>query len=565
LLSSIFVGVAIALTSAVSLAATALIVPGTGTPNANVVENFMENAVDRYMQGTFCGTEGGCDVIGDNLIGINYPASFWPIPFPGWCRSGPGGCEKWNVSVEEGVSGLNAELIEQWTANPDENIAIFGYSQGGAVVSNEMRNLANLSPELKEQLQIVMIGNIENPMGGLWPRLNILNILGELLLDATLGPPMITDTGIATTNIGFQYDPVAYSPKYWGNPLAVMNALAGLLNVHGRYLLPNGGSPEGTMPYGYTDAELAAALADPDNIRYGGNDPTSDNKYIMIPAKSLPLADLILSLADATGTTPFVKPLVDLFEPIAKVIVDLGYDFSGDPNVPQGLSVLPFNPFQNWVEVGSKLVAAAGEGIQAFLKDLGLGATLAPSPAPALGTTTTVSTLAAASEAEPLAATSDAESLVTTSEAATAVTESDSESEETTAAPTLKVVPDVDEATVVDEATEVDEAAVVDDATVEEDEAAEDETTPATDEEPATKPEDETESNPSGTTPDSSVDEDATKDDDTKDVDEKKDDEKKDEAKKDEAKKADDTKAADDKKDEAKKADEKKADEKAAA
>ena len=55
----------------------------------------------------------------------------------------------------------------------------------------------------------------------------------------------------------------------------------------------------------------------------------------MIPAKSLPLANLILSVADSFGITPFVKPFVDLFAPIAKVIIDLGYDWSGDPDVPR--------------------------------------------------------------------------------------------------------------------------------------------------------------------------------------------------------------------------------------
>ena len=73
-----------------------------------------------------------------------------------------------------------------------------------------------------------------------------------------------------------------------------------------------------------------------------------------------------------------MKPFVDLFAPIAKVIIDLGYDWSGDPDVPQSLSILPFNPFQNWLEVGVKLVVAAVQGIQAFLADLGVPTAVAP-------------------------------------------------------------------------------------------------------------------------------------------------------------------------------------------
>ncbi len=359
------VAVAGVVTSFVALAATALIVPGTGTPNANVVPGYMQNAVGRYLTQTRCyenGNPSGCDTPGADLIGINYPASFWPMPFPGWCE--PGTCKKWNVSVGEGVSGLNAEIIKQWSENPDEDLVIFGYSQGGAVVSNELRNLDQLPDEIKDRLQVVMIGNIANPDGGLWQRLRPLSPLGELLLDATFGPPMMTDSGIPITNIGFEYDPVVYAPRYWGNPLTMLNAIAAFDNVHGYYLSGGPLRPDtGTMPYGYTDAELALALADPDNIRYGGNDPNSPNKYIMIPATSLPLANLILSLAESTGTTAIVKPFVDLLAPAAKVIIDLGYDWSGDPDKPVPLSLLPFNPFNNWIEVGEDLVVALGEGI----------------------------------------------------------------------------------------------------------------------------------------------------------------------------------------------------------
>jgi hypothetical protein len=226
LLSAVFLGAAMALTSAVSLAATALIVPGTGTPVANLP--YMENARDYYMGGTAC-VPASC-----TLTSIEYPSSFWPLPFPGWCRSGPNGCDKWNVSVAMGVEDLDTKLTAALGIQ-NEPIVIFGYSQGGQVVSNEMRDrLAALSPAMKQRLQIVMIGNIANPDGGLWPRLSPFSFLGQLLLDATFGPPMITDIDIPTTNIGFEYDPVVYSPKYWGNPLALLNMLAAFDNVHGQ-------------------------------------------------------------------------------------------------------------------------------------------------------------------------------------------------------------------------------------------------------------------------------------------------------------------------------------------
>lgn len=48
-LTAVLVTVASTLTMAVALAATALIVPGTGTPNANIVKDYMENARDYYI------------------------------------------------------------------------------------------------------------------------------------------------------------------------------------------------------------------------------------------------------------------------------------------------------------------------------------------------------------------------------------------------------------------------------------------------------------------------------------------------------------------------------------
>ena len=99
----------------------------------------------------------------------------------------------------------------------------------------------------------------------------------------------------------------------------------------------------------------------------------------MIPAKSLPLTDLVMSLVPS-GLKPIVKPFVDLVTPVLKVIADLGYDWSGDPSEVRPLSILPFNPFQNWLAVAANLVVAAVQGVQAFIGDLGkLGvSTVAP-------------------------------------------------------------------------------------------------------------------------------------------------------------------------------------------
>jgi pimeloyl-ACP methyl ester carboxylesterase len=476
LLSSVFVGVAMALMSAVSLAATALIVPGTGTPDANMVSDYRENAADRFIapfSDPTCTSTNGC-----TLTGINYPASFFPLViFPRWCV--PGRCETWNTSVEQGVDGVVGALSD---LTDPQGATLFGYSQGGAVVSNALRRLEG-DPLLDKVNSVVMIGNAYNPDGGLFTRLGFLPTIP--FLNITFGPATPVDTGIPMTSIGFEYDPVMYAPLYWGNPLAMLNAFAAFDNVHGFYLTPNGNGPTDPIAYGYTEDELSEILAGPcpgPNCRVD----SFGNDYYMIPAKSLPIMDLLMSVVPSP-LTPVVKPIVDLVSPTLKVLIDLGYDWSGDPGVTRTLSILPFNPFQNWAEVGFRLVAAAGEGVQAFLGDLGVGPTVAPpAPAPVLPDSTAFSTLA---EESGDALDSD-----------TPVVDSEFESEQTAPPSALKLVQDetvVDEgtldedgATVVDETVIVDGTAPDEDETVIEEDGAtiegEDETT-AKDDEPAVK------------------------------------------------------------------------------
>jgi hypothetical protein len=384
LISSVALALASAFTAAFAFGATALIVPGTGTPNATNVGQYMENARDYYMGGTACANGGCADA---DLHSIVYPASFYPLSFiPGWCDVN---CQKWDVSVQDGVNDLHQQLMTA-LAVPDEDIVIFGYSQGGAVVSNELRALGTtLTPEQKARIQVVMIGNIDNPLGGLW---TLLGFLGHVpFLDVTTGLPTPVDTGIPFKTVVFQYDGVGNSPIAWGNLLAVANAIAGFEEIHGTYLRPNQNSGFTGLPDGYTEAELQAALNDPANIKTD----VHGNQYVTIPTKVLPLASLILGLAATTGTTPIVKPFVDLLSPVARVLIDLAYDPNADPSVPTGLTILPFAGGINPIKLAFDLAAATVQGIQAFLNDLGIGTMVAPAaPAPLTNSTLAARTIA---------------------------------------------------------------------------------------------------------------------------------------------------------------------------
>lgn len=353
LLSSAFLTALTVLTSAVSLAATSvvtLLVPGTGTPNANIVKDYMSNAWSYYVAGTDPARPAECDALSDcTLTGIDYPAQFWPWPFPGW-----GGLEgdKWNVSVGEGVTNLNGQLVDL-LADPDgpDEIVLFGYSQGARVTSIVKENLADLDPEVKERLSIYLIGNPSRPNGGNYSRFAFLGYVP--IFDITIGNPTPTDTDIFTTDVAFEYDGVADFPLYILNPLAVLNAAAGFAYVHGTYLAPNGGGSG--LPDGYTQEELDSELNDPANRwTYG------DTTYITIPTRTLPLLRPFINAAQLTGTLDLASPPLELVQPFLREIVDLGYDRSINPGEPtQARLIPPVDP----VDVTVKLVGAVAQGI----------------------------------------------------------------------------------------------------------------------------------------------------------------------------------------------------------
>lgn len=367
-LTAVLITVASTLTMAVALAATALIVPGTGTPNANIVGSYLENARDYYISpfNPACTADNDCA-----LQGIDYPAQFWPIPLPGW-----GGLQgaKWDVSTGEGLSMLNSTLVNTLAQDPPNTpVVIFGYSQGANIVSRQMRNLAGL-PEDQTYLSFVMIGNTNRPNGGLFERLAFLGHVP--ILDATFGLPAPTDTcdHICATDIAFRYDGVADFPLYPLNALAVLNAIAGFWYVHGTYLAPNADSDVGELPDGYTPAELAEQLADEDNW-----DEHGDTRYITIPTKTLPIVRPFLEFAGFTGTGFIIKPIVTLLTPVLEVLIEAGYDRSLSYGVPAPFRLIPrINPFV----LARDVVDAIGEGIHDAFGD-GSPPQQAPGPQPA--------------------------------------------------------------------------------------------------------------------------------------------------------------------------------------
>jgi len=366
------------LAASVALAASALIVQGTGTPNSNIVAGLRQNARDYFLGNTPC--DNATDCPDSNLTGINYPASFFPLAIiPRWCVADR--CNKWDDSVGQGVDNLNSALTPLLNGNQD--VAILGYSQGAAVVSNELRGLGSLSAQQKSHLSVVLIGNIDNPDGGLFTRLGFLGRIP--FFDVTTGLPTPTDTGIKLTTIDFEYDGVGDFPRYGGNLLAVANAIAGFAYIHGSYLDPNQNGNFTGLPDGYTPAELKDQQncgTHPKNCRTD----SSGNSYVLIPTKTLPIVQPFLDIASATGTTALVKPVVDLISPTLRVLIDLGYDRTANPGTYTTLSPLPFNPATfNPVQLTTELVNAAVAGIRSLTGDLSAPTAADPSETSAGG------------------------------------------------------------------------------------------------------------------------------------------------------------------------------------
>jgi len=365
------------LTAAVTLTATALIVPGTAVPNPATVPGYMENAVDYYVSPTTASCASVC--IPEP---VPYLAQFWPFPWEGW--GGLSGA-KLDESVASGVAQLTSDLVGTNNPSPQSPVVIFGYSQGATVASIEKSQLSMLSPEDQADINFVLIGNPNRPNGGLFERLAMFGTVP--ILDATFGMPTPTNTDMSTVDVAFQYDGVADFPLYPINLLADLNATLGFWYIHGSYLAPDGRNPD-ELPNGLTPTELAAAIADPANQQHLAG---SDTTYVLIPTPNLPLLQPLREFGASTHTEFLTTPLIDLIQPALGVLIETGYDRSLPYGQPAPFRLIPLvNPITLTVD----LVNAIGQGIRDAAADIGGQASTSQSPASVVPTAAVVAPIA---------------------------------------------------------------------------------------------------------------------------------------------------------------------------
>ena len=358
LLSAVVLGVTTMLASVgVSLAATtttALIMGGSGTPDPDQEVGYVPNVSSYYIF-----PNSACKADNCTLKSVVTPEEAWPL------YGGPTALT-WKQSILEGVEIYDAAVRAQ-LPTADTNVVLFGYSQSGAILAIEKRALADdptIPQAQKDKLQIVVIGNVSRPNGGLDGRLPGVTIP---IIEFPFGPTMPTDTGIETTDIALKWDIIADAPLYLGNGLALLNAFIGGPGfgiVHGTYPNPENVPPTGLVG-GYTQPEWQAIMDNPqwfadhypDLVNVQPRGAGSDTTYITVTPKVLPLVVPLHSLG--------LDFVADLVEPALRVIIEeTGYDRSIPYGQPTPFRLLPvFNPIKLTLDV----IAAIPQGIQQAL------------------------------------------------------------------------------------------------------------------------------------------------------------------------------------------------------
>lgn len=260
-----------------------------------------------------------------------------------------------DTSLAQGVSILNSTIQSQTVDG--NNLVVLGYSQSSTISTMEMRDLLALPADEQpgaDQLSFVLLGDPNNPDGGLFERFDLPMFGTDYPTLASMGitfngaTPDVTpwDTAIYT----LEYDGYADFPRYPIDFLSDLNATLGIEYEHTIY-------PD------LTAAQLGSAIELPVSADYAGN-----TDYFMIPSAELPLLEPLQSI-------PVIgQPLYDLLEPDMRILVNLGYGDitdgwdSGPANVATPMGLFPTD--LNWNDVITALEGGAQQGLSAFESDL---------------------------------------------------------------------------------------------------------------------------------------------------------------------------------------------------
>lgn len=250
-----------------------------------------------------------------------------------------------DTSIAQGVTILDGAINQQIASG--NNVVVFGYSQSSGVASQEMAQLAASSnPPRPNQLSFVLVGDPDNPNGGLEQRFEVPGApLALPGLGSTFNDVATATNAYPTAVYTQEYDGVADFPQYPIDLLSDLNAYVGVFTQHFAYV-------------DLTPQQISAAIALP---------TVGDTKtrYYMIPTADLPLLDPVRLL-------PIIgDPLADLLQPDLAVLVNLGYGSitdgwsQGPANVPTAFSLFPtdINPADILAALGSGAVQGVANAL----------------------------------------------------------------------------------------------------------------------------------------------------------------------------------------------------------
>jgi hypothetical protein len=223
----------------------------------------------------------------------------------------------------------------------NDDLVIYGYSQGATVASLEKRRLAEQYPSgsTAPDIDFVLGGDGNLPNGGFLARFPGLYIP---ILDISFNGPEPTDTQFDTVVITRQYDAFADFPLYPINVIADLNAVLGFFYVH-LYAFDVSLAPDPSKSTSFQDTH-------------------GDTSYYFFETQDLPLFGPLRTLG-------VPESVIDVVEPFFRVLVELGYDRSIPPWQPTPARLIPtLDP----AKVTADLVNAIGEGFNNALALFGL-------------------------------------------------------------------------------------------------------------------------------------------------------------------------------------------------
>jgi hypothetical protein len=405
LASTVALAVAWTTATAVQLVATALIMGGTGHPLSTppddpltFIDPYMDNAIMGYINpGAAAGTgTGGAGIAGvgpdDDRYAVITPEQFFPVAGSQTFddsvavgRANLNGCIR-GTGCDYNTSSLLSPPAPMTAPLPGDEFAIYGYSQSAVIAALVKQDLIDNPEETPTNASFFLLANATRPNGGFLargPEGLTIPILGVTFYGPA--PTNSCDTGqcMPTIDAAGQYDGLGGDAAVsLTNPLAVLNAAAGYLLLHG-------------------DLQTRSF----DDALYQGS--YGDTDYYIIPARRLPI------LMPFEAFVP--SPILTLLEQPIKAAIEAGYRRDINPGVHVPVSLLPFagNPLQAILNILVAIPTGVDDALAEVTNDptfrplgtepvtspFGVGGPALPDPPPATTTAIAVSTSPAQDDA----------------------------------------------------------------------------------------------------------------------------------------------------------------------